>query len=244
MNIIKVFKVIREILWPMLENEENEKALLDVDTQVKIKDGKTKEVFDYILKIYESENERRKTIEAKSSLFIGAISVISTIIMGITAGLINAKKIDFEITFLVLALFLLTIYLARTIWFSVKALERRNYQFLSVENFTKFENEKDYYENLILLTEKLLKRNQIVINSKVDSMVMAQEYFKRSICVIAIYMSIIFVIFIENSELNINFSNFFKRIICINLNSWNLVIIYTLISISLMLNYLSFKRKK
>lgn len=47
---------------------------------------------------------------------------------------------------LILLLFVLTIYMSRTIWFSVRVLERSNYHSISATDFMQSGQDDDYYK--------------------------------------------------------------------------------------------------
>lgn len=95
-------------------------------------------ILEYALDYYKQEDDRRKEVETKASLFIGVISVAFSLFLGIFS--IAEKKsfnsftgMEFIIT-LVCFTTLFT-YMLRSAWFAVKALERQKYNVVFVENF-------------------------------------------------------------------------------------------------------------
>ena len=136
--------------------------------------------------------------------------------------------------------------MARTVWFSIKALERRNYFSLSEKDFLITDAGDEFTKKLILMVANKTKKNSNTINSKVDSMVMAQEYFKRAIVVVSLYAFVLLFFYISKS--NLSLSCFGKRIILylnsINLNGWNIVILYILAITAIILSIrVSFLKK-
>lgn len=77
------------------------------------------------------------------------------------------------------------VYLTRTLWFSVKCLERKAYYTINYDLYNKLDD--GYLKHMIAEISTVINKNHKVINEKVDYMVMAQEYFKRAIIVLAIY---------------------------------------------------------
>lgn len=244
---MKIFNNIREFFWPLLEKEDiqefNEISATDID----VDDNHLEKVLDLTIKRYEAEEDRKKTIETKSSLFIGTISVITSVVIGITSVLINKGDFNLVTCFLVFLLFILTIYMTRTIWFSVQALERKNYYSISVDDFLISDKKEDYHKKIIAQIANRIKKNSITINSKVDSMTMAQEYFKRAIVIVTMYSFVILILFISKSNFYI-YNTLHKLITLINdinLSGWNIIIIYTLIFTSLFIGIKgSIKHKK
>lgn len=190
------FKKIREWFWPLLEkNPPQEPKLMELED---IQSADFKETLNQAIKFYESEKERKQSIEQKSSIFIGIISVITSIIIAATTIFASSNKYDLFSFLLFFSLFIFIIYISRTLWFSLKALERKSFYTVSVEDFLSQKKEEDYYKELIVRISNKAKKNFNVINEKVDNMTMAQEYFKRAIIVIVGYACIIFIYFILN----------------------------------------------
>src|SRR5699024_2632073 len=96
----------------------------------------------------------------------------------------SSNKYDLFSFLLFFSLFIFIIYISRTLWFSLKTLERKSFYTVSVEDFLSQKKEEDYYKELIVRISNKTKKNFNVINEKVDNMTMAQEYFKRAIIVI------------------------------------------------------------
>lgn len=146
---------------------------------------------------------------------------------------------------LILLLFVLTIYMSRTIWFSVRVLERSNYHSISATDFMQSGQDDDYYKKIIVEVSNKIARNAQTINDKVDNMTMAQEYFKRAIVVVALYSFVILLLFLSKTDLSL-YTQFQKGINLLNtidVSGWHLIILYILSISSIVLSILAIKRR-
>jgi len=243
---MKLFNRIREFFWPLLE-KETIKSPENLDPEeIKIHSDQLERTLNLSINCYEKEDERRKTIEDKSSLFIGTISIITSVLIGVTTVLAKSDEFKNSILLLAFLLFFLTLYMARTIWFSVKALERKSYNTLTIDDLLINEQKDQYYKKLIAEISNKMRKNSLIINTKVDYMTMAQEYFKRSIIIVVIYAFTILILL--TLKIGIEFSNFTKGWIdlinTISITGWNLILIYSLIITSLIISLTALLRKK
>ena len=184
---MKFHKNAREFFWPLLEPlKKKEFDALKVD-DLTVKDDDLDTCYDLTLKYYDSENERAKTIESKSTIFIAAIGFVISILLSMSTGLLLNPKIQlgFLTSFSVLMWGVIVIYFCRTVWFSIKALERQEYHSIGHKDYVK--EKKDYKRELITDIINKTRKNSGTINLKVDNMVMAQEYFKRGIIAVVLY---------------------------------------------------------
>lgn len=186
-------KSIREFFWPLLEKADEPESKIQELTEEAICTPDFQGTLQQAIKLYETESKRNQTIEQKSSIFIGTISVVTSIAIGITTLFANSDEFSFFSYTLFFLLFVFIIYISRTLWFSLKTLERKTFCTISIEDFLLAESDENYYKKTILKISKKVKENYKVINEKVDNMTMAQEYFKRSIVVIFIYAFLIFI---------------------------------------------------
>jgi hypothetical protein len=192
---MKIFKNIREWFWPLLEKGIKQEANeINID-KIKIDKSRLHDIFKNVYDCYKEEEERRKTVESKASLFIGTITVGGTIVIGSTSNFIKGDKFELSIFLLIFLLFILTLYITRTIWFSVKALERKAYCSIAPTDFFNEDNNKQLVKDLV----KGVEKNQKITNGKLDNMIMAQEYFKRAVIIIAIYSLVLLLLFISKS---------------------------------------------
>ena len=169
--------------------------------------------YNLALSYFEKEEERKNSIESKSTIFIGTLGVTITIILAISKLL--SENFTFNNAFLLTILVLVSLYLCRAVWFSIKVLERRSYNCLSHKDFVTNEN-KQYLKGLIVKLVNATNNNSSIINEKVDYMTMAQEYFKRAIVTIIICNFLFLFFYIINnsfclSEVSILFKNLFNH---------------------------------
>ncbi|MHA1381729.1 MAG: hypothetical protein ACTSRG_25450 [Candidatus Helarchaeota archaeon] len=187
---------IREFFWPLLEPqklEETEKIIKSENILLR-QSKNLKVALDLALKNYDEENERGKTVESKSIIFIGTISLITTILMTIYKDIFlkDITKYDVKLIFFIAVVVIYIIYLTRTLWFSVKCLGRKAYHTINYSLYNR--SDKEYLTEIVAEIATIIEKNHKVINEKVDDMVMAQEYFKRAIVLLAI-SPILYLIF-------------------------------------------------
>lgn len=238
---MKAFSDIREFFWPLLEKVELPGPVLLDENQIFLNSDKLENILKYTIDYYNSENERIKLVEGKSSLFIGTTSVAASIILGITSLLIKENEFSNGLLILIIILILLTVYLVRTIWFSIKVLERESYQSITIDDFIGHNSEIDYYRKLVIDIANKTRINSKVINRKVDNMTMAQEYFKRVIITILVYSFVLLTIYISKSKFNIienlfSIINLKNKIQIINVN---IIILYVLVILSIIMSSLA-----
>jgi len=242
---MKIFDNIREFFWPLLEKSKIPEPMQINQKDITVCNTHIEKTLEYAINCYKAENERINIVEGKSSLFIGTISVITSVIIGVTSVLVKINDYNIAILMMVFLLFILTVYMSRTVWFSIKALERKSYHSISINDFLISDSDETYYKKLISeITNKIMK-NSITINGKVDNMTMAQEYFKRSIIIIVFYSFVILLLFLSKS--GINFSFYFQKNIDllnrIELNGWNIIILYALAITSFLLSLIVLIKK-
>lgn len=243
---MNAFKEIREFFWPLLEKGQPQEFERLNKNEILVDKSHLPKTLEYTLDCYNQEAERRKGIEGKASLFIGTISVVTSVVLGVTSILVKENDFDIAVSVLVFLLFVLTLYMSRTVWFSVKALERKNYYSTSIDDFFIDSVDESYYKQLIAEIANKMRKNAITINAKVDNMTMAQEYFKRAIVVVALYSFIILLFFLSKS--GINFSDYTKEFILllnqIEISGWNVLVLYILSIASIVLSLIAIRKKK
>lgn len=128
--------------------------------------------------IDEKERERDKTVENKASMFIGSTSIMGAIIIGCANLVSDGANAYSYVNMCILSFMLILIYcLGRSIIYSILTLRKRTFWYLGVDDLQNTMNKKEHYKKLIKSTIKIIKHNEAVINSKVDSMQTAQEWF-------------------------------------------------------------------
>lgn len=209
----KVLTNIREFFWPLLEkphegksvpsgentktdgNDSNNKDSSDDVANnstpyyeiIEIEDDNMEEAFKLILRIADSEEDRRKGIESKAALFISTISIATSIVVAANTLITGNQKINLPIIVSVFISFFLSLYAVRTVWFSIKALERKSFYSLDFNHVNLKGTKPEYHKKMISAFQEMTTKNYDTINGKVDYFTMAQEYYKRAIVVICIY---------------------------------------------------------
>ena len=184
-------KKFRELFWPLLEplNQVDFKPIHTDDLVIEENDLDL--CWDLTLRYYDSEEDRRNSIETKSTIFISAIGFVIAILLSMATDLLlNSNiKAGFLTSFSILMWVFIVVYFCRTVWFSIRALERQGYHRIGYKDIT---TGRENYRK-ILITEVINKtrKNSLTINLKVDNMVMAQEYFKRGVVAAVIYSLVV-----------------------------------------------------
>lgn len=193
---------VRELFWPLLEENNDtdipeETSILEMENPdnaniIKIEDENLDLALQLQSKIYQEEEDRRKGTESKAALFMGSLSVANTIVIGANT-LIWGKDVPVMVTKTsVLISIVLAIYTIRTVWFSVKVLERGTFHVLGNDDINISGDKNEYRKEIILTFFKMIKENEDLINMKVSYLAMAQEYYKRAMIVICIYAFMVF----------------------------------------------------
>ncbi len=101
---MNTFKKIREFFWPLLEKgQPQEFERLNRD-EILVDKSHLPKTLEYTLDCYNQEAERRKGIEGKASLFIGTISVVTSVVLGVTSILVKENNFDIAVSILVFLL--------------------------------------------------------------------------------------------------------------------------------------------
>jgi hypothetical protein len=125
--------------------------------------------------------------------FQSTISVATSIVVAANPLIISNEIYGLPIKISVVISFILSVYAVRTVWFSIKALERGSYSVLDFFDINIPGDKSTYYSHLIKKTISISKANHSIINKKVDYFTMAQEYYKRAVCTICIYSFVVLV---------------------------------------------------
>lgn len=183
---------IREFFWPLIDKptkaeiEEDEKRK-EEEIILIVEDSNLKKAFELNNKISESEESRRASAESKATSLISAIGISSSIVVAASTLTINSTENLNVIRGSVIISFFLTVYTLRTVWFAIKALERKGYHVTDFSDINMDGDENEYYRKMIIKVSDMTKKNHNVINEKVNNMVLAQEYYKRAIVVIFVF---------------------------------------------------------
>ena len=191
---------LRDLFWPMLEKEESstiEYKLMEDECAFANPENIDRAI-DLALHYAKNEDDRRASVETKAALFVSAFSLAVTILISMVKDFIlnmNAYPIALISTIIVF-ISIVIIYLCRATLYAIDALSKRAYSVIGIPQFM-YSGDKKYKEKLFLEIRNSIYSNFGVINQKVDSMTMAQEFFKcavRTVILLAIIISIFFVI--------------------------------------------------
>jgi len=177
----------REFFWPVLELIEKKDFNPINFGDLTVEENDLGICYDLTLRFYDSENERKKAIESKSTIFISSIGFVIAILLSMATGLLLNQKIQlgFLTSSSIFMWVVIVVYFCRAVWFSIRALERQEYHTIGHKDFMTWG--KDYRRKLIIDVINKTRKNSRTINLKVDNMVMAQEYFKRGIVAAVVY---------------------------------------------------------
>ena len=132
MKIRTILSNIREFFWPLLEPlEEPEIQQINIE-DCKVDDKDMDLVLEYLKENQASEDNRRKEVESKATIFIGTFAIANTVLINLMKEFFfdsdtTIRKINYLVFFLVS---LTIIYLCRAIQFAIRALKRRKYYVL------------------------------------------------------------------------------------------------------------------
>lgn len=200
---MKVIRSIIDFLWPLLP---------PMDTPIDYPKASTNDigatgnslaaVCSMAEKSYLSENERMRTIESKASMFIGTTTFMATFIVGVSTYL---AKVDDHIggfyAVMVLLAFLISLYMSRVLYLSIRALERSVVVVVDPLQFYKEANMDEYYKKLICYYINATTHNHKPINEKMNYVVAAQRYYKRVLTTLGLYAMTLFVFCIKKYDL-------------------------------------------
>jgi len=199
-----VLSNVREFFWPLLDMKPIKTVEIIALNDLQFDESNTEEVYYWAKRYFETEEERRRTIESKSTIFIGTFGVVTAIITVVAKDIITStidKTLTFWSIFSTLVLICAIIYYCRAIWFTIKTLERMKYNIMGFNDFNISGNKELYVQSMILQLINMTKKNSLLTNEKINNLVLAQEYFKRAIVAIAFFPIVVFinVIFVKTN---------------------------------------------
>lgn len=191
--MVGLFKDIREFFWPLLEKDDESKTSEYREEDCQYDDKEIDDLIKLAKEYQASEDDRRKEVESKASIFIGTFAVATTIMLSLAKDFMK-DAISFT-SFLNIAIVVITIiYLCRAICFSIRCLSRRNYRAFGFPKYLlKNQNPTQKKRKILLQLVNDVRVNQDVINDKVGQMVMAQLYFKRAVVSVGLLTVVIFI---------------------------------------------------
>lgn len=239
-------KRIREFFWPLLDKAEAKTLRIYTLEDINVNNENIDKVLDLTQRTFDEELSRCSSVETKSSLFIGTLSVVTSVVLAVTTALINKNDFSISLLSIVVLLFVLIVYMIRTIWFSIKVLERRSFHTMHHNNYLLGDEKIEFSKKLIVQLINKTNQNTDTANSKVNNMVMAQQYFKRAIIVLLLYSGLLLIFFIEKSSKES--ANTYSRIVTaansIYINCSLLWLTLLLLTASLLLNVILYRKLK
>lgn len=214
MKAPKKIKSIREFFWPILDTLETCDFIAKDLTDCKFTDSEIDLELKYIEDYKNSEDNRRKEVESKATIFIGTFGVATTVLINLAKDFIlnTNMKISFLNLIVIVLISCTVIYLCQAIHFAIKALKRRNYSSIAFPKymFTECEDKK---KRLLIDQYNCVTKNREQINIKVDYVTMAQDYFIRAILIVAIITIMLLVKYISSySDLLGSLNNIISKI--------------------------------
>jgi hypothetical protein len=119
------------------------------NSEIQISNENLEAAFNLKSKIFESEENRVKTVESKASLLINTISIATSIVVAANTLVIGSQQNNIAVKISLIISFVLSLYAVRTVWFSIKALERGKYFVMSFDDINISGNKEEYYKLLI-----------------------------------------------------------------------------------------------
>lgn len=239
-------KRIREFFWPLLEKAKPSTMKVYSVDDINVNKDNIEKVLNLAQSTYDQEISRGSSVETKSSLFIGTLSVVTSVVLAVTTALINKNDFSLSLLSIIILLFILIVYMVRTIWFAIKVLERRSFHIIHHDDYLLVDEKADFSKKLIVQLLNKTNQNTSTINSKVNNMVMAQEYFKRALVVLFLYSALLLVFFIEkfSAASDIVDTSIIHQVNSINI-TWELAwLIIPLLAISVFLNIILYRKLK
>lgn len=190
---------VRDFFWPMLDGEENSISNKLDESDCKFQDNENLDKAIELALLYaKNEDERRSNVETKAALFVGTFSLAVTILISVVKDFIlNMGSYSIvAVSIVVVFTSIVIIYLCRAVLYSIDALSRKSYSAIGIPQFI-YTGDSNYKIKLFVKIRNGIYSNFRAINQKVDSMTMAQEFFKcavRTVMVLAVVLLIFFIV--------------------------------------------------
>jgi len=200
MPIKHIFKILRDKIWPVMEDEAEDPQKVEVNwisNGIKGIEDKNKinEIYNLAHEIYKAEHERYEGITRKTISIFGATGIISAIVLGLGRFIfMDVSKSSTIIVIIMAILFIIILlYLSRAIHFCLKTMETTTFWIISPREIciTNLNNVSEYLKTLSIIILEYTERNYRVTNQKIDKYVLAYEYYK-----LAIYTLVLLGVFI------------------------------------------------
>lgn len=204
---------VRELVWPILEGEPDKfkedkiEAFKEKITKIENIDVLGK-MYELALKITNEEKERFQTMITKVVTLLSATGIISAIIFGSVQFLFDKdRQFPIRIFCYFCTVYLLSlIYLLKSIKSGLDALAVEKFYALDLDDISiDGSDEKQYLKNVIVKLFEFTQKNYCVTNNKMDSFIIARNFFLRGIMavgVLGISITIFYVLNLMNFKGN------------------------------------------
>lgn len=187
--MLKWLNKVRELFLPLLELPESRKNPLQETFDIKIEQKEDlEEILNLVKQSIKEEEDRIKTIETKSIVFIGTVGLALSIFSLVSRDILENTFYNNKYVFVLIALMLLILIFYTVVvgWFCIRALETKAYHKINPANYI---NEVTLDKGRIIKDMLAnLEKNKNVINSKADMMIMCQTYYKRILISLPIFI--------------------------------------------------------
>ena len=187
-----------DFFWPTLHGKSvYQENKLKEDECLFIDDENIDCAIEIACQYAKREDERRSSIENKAALFIGAFSLAVTIFISMIKDFILNIELYPIILISTVVVFtsIVIVYLCRATLYAVDALSKKSYSVIGIPVFL-YSKDPKYKLKLFLEIRNSIFSNFDVINQKVDSMTMAQEFFKCAVRTVIVLSFILMAFFI------------------------------------------------
>ena len=164
MGIVAILKNVREFFWPLLEPlEETNIRQITID-DCKFLDDEIDFELKYLEDNRKSEEDRKKEVESKATIFVGTFAVATTVLINMAKEFIFSPVLELQSLnyFVVFLIELNIIYLCRAIQFAIRTLQRRKYNTLGFPDFMLTEDRdkrSKYWLDNIMQLKKIRKKS-------------------------------------------------------------------------------------
>lgn len=169
---------IYNILWPHLESENNSMQLKDISGKEISDNADLSSLLEISKASYDDETNRMHQIESKTTIFIGLVSVLASVVIGFISGKFDYLNFNLNLQSIILILFV--VYMMMTLFNTIRSLRKIQFFKLDPTEYLNLDKEKVLKQEIadyIMAS----RRNNISINTKVDYMTLAQDFFLRAL---------------------------------------------------------------
>ena len=169
---------IYNILWPHLESKNNSMQLKDISGKEISDNADLSSLLEISKASYDDETNRMHQIESKTTIFIGLVSVLASVVIGFISGKFDYLNFNLNLQSIILILFV--VYMMMTLFNTIRSLRKIQFFKLDPTEYLNLDKEKVLKQEIadyIMAS----RRNNISINTKVDYMTLAQDFFLRAL---------------------------------------------------------------